>query len=222
MGGIYTLGVQPHSVICGNVIHDVAADPLQGGYGGWGIYPDEGSSGFLIEQNLVYNCQSQSFSQHYGRENLVRNNIFAFSGDGQVSVGRKEEHINAIVERNIIVSDGQPLYARTIKGKFRDDSNLYYDYANPRRPFSAKEGVSSSADRLWLPQMYRMGYYQNALFADPLFKDPKNFDFTLALNSPAVTELGFELWDYSRAGRIKEQVEEEPAGASCSIPTATA
>ena len=197
MGGIYTLGMQPHSAIRGNVIHDVAADPLQGGYGGWGIYPDEGSTGQLIEKNLVYRCGSQSFHQHYGKENLVRNNIFAFSGEGQVRVSRKEDHTSAIFERNIIVSDGQPMYTSVEKGKFRDDGNLYYDYANPRRIFSGDGG------ELGIAQMRRKGYYNNALVADPLFRDPKNADFTLALNSPAVTELGFEVWDYGQAGRAE-------------------
>ena len=199
MGGIYTLGMQPNSVIRGNHIYDVAADPLQGGYGGWGIYPDEGSTGQLIEKNLAYRCGSQSFHQHYGKENLVRNNIFAFSGEGQIRVSRKEEHTSAIFERNIIVSDSQPIYTSVQQGKFRDDGNLLYDYANPRRPLSGENG------KLALPEMRRLGYYQNALFVDPLFRDPEGNDFTLALNSPAVTELGFEIWDYSLAGRIREQ-----------------
>jgi hypothetical protein len=199
MGGIYVLGIQEHSTIRGNVIHDVAADPLQGGYGGWGIYPDEGSSGQLIEKNLVYDCGSQSFSQHYGKENLVRNNIFAFSDEGQVSFGREEEHTAGIVERNILVSDGQPMYVRVVKGKFRDDSNLYYDYQRPGRIFSGDDG------KLGILKMRRMGYYQNALIADPLFRDIEGRDFTLALNSPAVEMLGFEAWDYGEAGRTGTQ-----------------
>jgi len=196
MGGIYTLGRQPHSVIRGNVIHDVAADPLQGGYGGWGIYPDEGSTGQLIEKNLVYSCGSQSFHQHYGRENLVRGNIFAFSGEGQIRVSRKEDHTSILLERNIIVSDGQPIYTSVEKNKFRDDGNLYFDYAHPGR---LRSGDDSN---LGIPKMQSMGYYRNALVADPLFRDAENFDFTLALNSPAITELGFEPWDYSIAGRM--------------------
>ena len=213
MGGIYTLGMQPHSVIRGNVIHDVAADPLQGGYGGWGIYPDEGSTGQLIEKNLVYDCGSQSFHQHYGRENIVRNNIFALSGEGQIRVSRKEEHTSIILEGNIIVSDGQPLYTSVVKDKFRDGNNLYYDYSCPRFPYSVtNDGRPGSTlwDLIWnffsirkgVLSMRWMGYYRDGLFADPLFADAKNFDFTLPPDSPAITQLGFEPWDYSAAGRL--------------------
>jgi len=207
MGGIYTLGMQPHSVIRGNVIHDVAADPLQGGYGGWGIYPDEGSTGQLIEKNLVYDCGSQSFHQHYGRENIVRNNIFAFSGEGQIRVSRKEEHTSIFLERNIIVSEGQPIYTSVQKDKFIDDGNLYYDYAKPGQLFSGDDG------EMGILRMRGMGYYKNALVADPLFRDVEARDFTLALNSPAVEKIGFEAWDYGEAGRQSQPPATEPEPA---------
>ena len=66
MGGIYMLGIQPGTEITGNVIHNVAADPSEGGYGGWGIYLDEGSSRMLVENNLVFNCGSNGLNIHYG------------------------------------------------------------------------------------------------------------------------------------------------------------
>ena len=64
MGGIYMLGKQPGTVLSENVIHNVAADPGEGGYGGWGIYLDEGSSYMTVEKNLVYACGNQSFNVH--------------------------------------------------------------------------------------------------------------------------------------------------------------
>jgi len=201
MGGIYTLGPQPNSVIRGNLIYHVAADPLQGGYGGWGIYLDEGTSQMTVEKNLVYDCGSQSFHQHYGKENVVRNNILAFSGEGQIRVSRMEEHTSVTFERNIIVSGRQIIYAEDRKGKFADDGNLYFDYADPGRIFSGSANQKKT-QRLGILKMRRMGYYQNALIADPLFKDAESFDFTLAVNSPAITELGFEMWDYGEAGRL--------------------
>jgi hypothetical protein len=101
MGGIYTLGIQPDTVISGNVIYNVGCDEGAYGYGGWGIYLDEGSSFMTVENNLVYDCSSQTFHQHYGQDNIVRNNIFAFADEGIANITRIEDHTTVIFENNM-------------------------------------------------------------------------------------------------------------------------
>ena len=195
MGGIYTLGIQPDTVISGNIIHNVGCDEGSYGYGGWGIYLDEGSSGMLVENNLVYDCSSQTFHQHYGKDNIIRNNIFAFGGEGAFRITKNEEHNSLTLTNNIFVTDNATMYAlSTDPDWFIDDSNTYWDYKHGGNVYSGDS--MGFFDRKSMVIMTLHGYYNNAVFADPMFKDPENRDFTLALNSPAL-ETGFEAWEYN-------------------------
>lgn len=201
MGGIYTLGIQPDTVISGNVIYNVGCYDGSYGYGGWGIYLDEGSSGMLVENNLVYDCSSETFHQHYGKDNIVRNNIFAFGGEGALIITKHEEHNSLTLSNNILIVDDAAIYAfNTESNWFVDNSNLYWDYKNGGNVYSGSSMKFGS--RKNLVAMVSEGYYNNAVYADPLFRDLENRDFTLAENSPAL-ETGFTPWVYD-AGTITE------------------
>lgn len=200
MGGIYTLGVQPGGIIRGNVIHDVE----KADYGGWGIYQDEGSSHLAIENNLCYDCSSDPYNHHYGHENILRNNIFAFGGDGVVGVGRASRESAFTFERNILVSRDRPFF-RDVYGAplaatiFTSDLNLFWN-AGQGEALLGKDAWRNNEYRLFRrPDWEAAGRDRHSVHADPLFKDLAHRDFTLAKNSPALA-LGFKPLDLGAVG----------------------
>ena len=196
MGGIYHLGVAPGTRIRFNHIHDVASR----GYGGWGIYTDEGSTDVLIESNLVYDTSVSGFHQHFGRRNIIRNNIFAFGQKGQIQITRLEpEQFALTFEQNIFYAD-HPVMLMPNKRAFdhleviarcvRTDRNLYFTTSTKKPDFG---GMSWAA---WK----KLGNESEGMIANPLFLDPEQRDFTLDPASPAFT-LGFVPFDSKQAGR---------------------
>lgn len=186
MGGIYTLGVSPGTVLRNNVIHDVHSYS----YGGWGLYTDEGSSGIVLENNVVYDTKTGGFHQHYGKENAVRNNIFAFSRLGQLIRTREEDHLSFTFERNIVLVDnGEVLGSNWNNGRYRLDSNLYWDLSGIGAEFSGRAFAEWQAT----------GQDSHSRLADPLFVDARRYDFRLRSESPAL-EIGFQPIDASQAG----------------------
>ena len=194
MGGIYTLGIQPDTELTGNIIHNVGCYEGSTGYGGWGIYLDEGSSYITVKNNLAYDCSSNALHQHYGKDNLIQNNILALSDGGQMLITRHEEHNSLFLYNNILISDNALMYKTAVEEDwFIDNNNLYWDYTNGEKVFSGDS--MNIGDRVSVNKMQRRGYYNNAVFADPLFKDVENRDFTISKNSPAL-DTGFEYWDF--------------------------
>ena len=56
-GGIYTLSLQPDSVMSGNYIHDITL-PAWADYDTAGIYMDEQTAGYTVENNVIENAKS--------------------------------------------------------------------------------------------------------------------------------------------------------------------
>ncbi len=186
LGAIYTLGVQPGTVIRNNLIHDVASFT----YGGWGIYLDEGSSNILVEDNIVYNTKSAGFHQHYGRDNIVRNNIFAFGREYQLMRTRAENHVSFTFEKNIVYFDSGRLLGSNWSGAgYRMDRNLYWDVRGEPVTFANRTFDAWRAE----------GQDPDSIIADPLFVNPDNYDFRLRSHSPAF-RLGFRRIDMKDVG----------------------
>jgi hypothetical protein len=195
MGGIYTLGVQPGTVLRNNHVHDVTCAH----YGGWCIYPDEGSSHILIENNVCHDADRHAFHQHYGRENVVLNNVFAFGGEAALCYSRHEPHVGFTMLRNIFVTDGKPVFASGYSlvpddRHVRFDGNLLWDAAGRPPNF-----VGAKKKRLSWPAWRRLGLDTHSVVADPRFRDVARRDFRLRPDSPAY-KLGFRDIDLSGVG----------------------
>jgi hypothetical protein len=163
MGGVYTLGVSTGTSVSNNVIHDVDSYDRYG-RGGWGLYNDEGSTSIRLENNLVYNTATGGYHQHYGRENLVQNNIFALARDGQIQRSRAERHISFTFEHNIVYWKDGPLLAGTWSDQnFRMDHNLYFNARGQAVSFGGQS----------LPRWREAtGQDQHSQIADPMFVNP--------------------------------------------------
>ena len=179
MGGIYILGRQDGNKIRHNKIHDINA--LR--YGGWGIYLDQGSSYIVAEHNLVYRTSHGGFAQHYGRENLIRHNIFAFGEKAQIQrhrrdlqTAREKNFISFRFENNIVYwQEGQFISGlnKNCQSHVVFDCNIYWQLGKTDFLLCGLSWAEwQQCDR-------------HSQIIDPLFVAPQQDNFQLRPNSPA-------------------------------------
>ena len=187
MGGIYTLGDMTGTKLENNFIHDIKSLT----YGGWGIYFDEGTTGILAQNNVVTRTKSAGFHQHYGKNNRIINNIFAFGEEAQLMRTRAEDHLSFTAERNIMLSEDHPILGSNWSGNnFTLTKNLYWNMGKSPVNFAGKTFAKWQAE----------GHDKGSLYGDPLFVDAKGDNFTPRLQSPA-RKLGFVHIDLTQTGR---------------------
>ena len=185
MAGVYTLGVSPGT----RIHHNVFSKIRRVRYGGWGIYPDQASSGIRFDHNLVYDTQDAPFHLHFG-ENLTldQNVLIDDSGAGILRRSKAEAgRFSVNVHNNVMVShSGKALTYLWQDGQYAFDNNLYdrapLDYAG--RDFST-----------WQSE----GQDTHSVQGDPAFIDPatRNYQFppasaaaTLGIDAPALRTAG--------------------------------
>lgn len=185
MGGIYTLGSHKNSVISGNEISGVHRHR----YGGWGIYNDEGSADFLVEKNFVHDTAEEGYHQHYGKNNTVRNNIFAYGSTAQIALSRLGEKYpdELVFERNVVVYRSPAKILKNDKpvprlnGKF--DYNIYCN----------ENGAVEFAKMPPAVWQNKYGQDKHSLFENSEIKDEKR-------RSELYEKIGFEPFDTLGAG----------------------
>ena len=196
-GGIYTLGLQPGTVIHGNVIKNVFSYAAYM----WGVYLDEGSTGIVVSNNIVYNIGWAGLFQHYGANNTIINNVFARTSlidppqsgdpipDGDLRIMLTENHLSWLFTRNIVYD----IYQGSNHSLFKSDApnvtvefnnNVYFNPLNTTLLF----GIEQTSFEQW----QKTGQDNNSVIADPLFiGDVNQCDFfTVQEESPAA-KLGF-------------------------------
>jgi hypothetical protein len=201
MGGVYTLGLSPGTTVHDNYIHDIHAFD----YGGWGLYTDEGSTGIRMYNNLVHDVKTGGFHQHYGRENVIENNIFANSRKDQLQRTRDEAHLSFSFRNNIVYWDNDgTLFGSNWKGGTRGvkdgkptqhyelGPNLYWHTTGKQEIFPGKKTLAQ-----WQGET---GQDAASLVADPLFVNAAAGNFRFKPGSPAA-KVGFKPFDaYASAG----------------------
>jgi len=198
MGGFYTLGPQPGTVIRNNIFRDVQSYR----YGGWALYTDEGSTGIVVENNVAYRCKDAGFHQHYGRDNVIRNNLLAWNQNHSVMRTRVEDHRSFWFTNNVIIASSGTLLGSSWAGttnQFWSDRNVWFDTR-------LGEDVTKYefAGKPWNDWQAR-GQDQHSVIADPLLVDPQRPELGLKPESPAF-RLGYRQIEVSTVGpRPKEQ-----------------
>lgn len=213
MGGVYTLGPQKGTVIRNNLIHDVESFS----YGGWGLYADEGSSDILFENNIVYNTKTGGFHQHYGQNNVIRNNIFADSRQWQLQLSRPENHRSFTFENNIVYWTQGALFGGPFdKAQTLMADNLYWNASGKPVNFTPVSlswqgkdintmiAALANSPVTTLKQWQAQGHDQGSIVANPEFVAPDEYDFALRPDSPAF-KLGFKPIDLAGVGLRPEE-----------------
>ena len=188
MGGVYTLGNSEGTQVSYNRIHDIYSY----GYGGWGLYTDEGTTGILMENNLVYNCKSSGFHQHYGKDNVIRNNIFVNNIKAQLEATRVEpDHLPFTFTGNILqYSEGQMYGINWDKVNFQSDKNVYW------RTDGEMPSWNGLSFEEWKEQT---GKDLHSIIADPQLRNVAAGDFT-PRNKKLLRKIGFKPFDPMQAG----------------------
>ncbi|MBZ5597194.1 MAG: right-handed parallel beta-helix repeat-containing protein [Acidobacteriia bacterium] len=226
MGGIYfassaTTGNQ----VLNNVVHDVTHNWQDSdGYGGHGIYFDQGTSNVVARNNLVYRTSSAGFFNNlsdntndiYPQNNLVDNNIFAL-GDPHTIQRGGDNPSSFSFTRNISYFDlgkpqggnwscydvggsGQPVPCST---RFVLDHNLYWNTTGKAPTFITTDPTTHEETSYTLAQWQVLGEDMHSQNLDPMFANPSGDDYTLSPGSPALN-LGFVPFDPSLAGRTTQ------------------
>lgn len=101
--GIYTLGIQKGTIIENNYIHDIVSR-VYGSAGSSLIYFDEGTSNVISRNNICYGSHT-GFHEHYGKNNKVENNLFAYTNLVSLRLSTPWRDSLLYISNNYLITD---------------------------------------------------------------------------------------------------------------------
>lgn len=186
MAAIYTLGASEGTMVENNLIHHVHSFS----YGGWGMYADEGSTGIVFKNNLVYNTKTGGFQQNYGKGNVITNNILAYAKKYQLQCTIAEKHKSFTFTNNIVLfNEGM-----VAKGAWDDvmaeiDANIYWN----------TNGDGYDFNKHSFKDWQKKGFDNQSYLIDPKFKNSLKYDFRFK-SKKSYNKINFKPFDVSKAG----------------------
>lgn len=100
-GGIYTLGLQPGTVLRGNAIHDIRRNA--GRAPSNGMFLDQGTTDIVIEGNTFWAIDTTPIRWHWTYANIVRRNVFV------LDAGQRIAHYNRAEASDIVYTDNRTI-----------------------------------------------------------------------------------------------------------------
>jgi hypothetical protein len=217
LAGIYLVGPQRGTRVTNNLIRDVFA----GANGAHALYLDQACTGVNASFNVAYRTGSAVAQQHYGLDNVLDNNVFAFptsqppspwpctfAADCARAGLRSGTHASGegatssfAATRNIFLlgagaDEDATLFATDVADGLANMTfvrNVYHATDGRLLAFPPTQAPTSFAQ--WQAQ----GKDAGSLLADPLFADAAGGNFTLLPGSPAHS-LGIVSIDVSAVG----------------------
>lgn len=173
MGGVYTLGNQPGTLVEGNFIRDISAYK----YAGSGIYLDEGSSEISVVGNRVLRSSHHSLMIHRGRNLQVSGNQFLYAAGSQIDSGSNNSGVTMMFSNNIVAwSSGEAFQPTRSHRQIIALNNLYW---RSTRPWSLR--LFGMEPRLW----FAMTRDRGSRVANPHFVSSATGELALDAHSPA-------------------------------------
>ena len=224
IGGIYTLGVSPGTIVRNNLVHDVWTHVPTVPYGpvdccgtdaiGWGLYADGMSSEIHFFNNIVHDVQTAAFNE--GSDNgflRVYNNIFDVGSFAAITRSFENSddpsRLALKFNKNVVVADsGDVLGFRWLHDNSKFEENLYWTPGGGSLAFWKRYFRPDLSDHYGpgyenisrtFEEWRALGQDRKSIVADPLFVNRMEHDYRLQPMSPAF-DIGFKQIDVEEVG----------------------